>query len=592
YFPESGKHLAIEIDPVRSSVRECGDLKIPPVKSAQASSLSSAPVAVAAAGEVVPTGSTVVDVMIVYTPAALAMEGNTANMNANIAVAMQKANAAHSNSDTRIYLHLVRSEQVSYVESGDDGLDLDRLTWTSDGHMDNVHVLRDTYGADLVCLFSDTADVGGLGWLLTDESGEPEYAFCLAYIGQTDTGYTVVHEWGHNMGCSHSKSQAIEPWDSTDFRSYSAGWQWADAHGSFSGYCTVMTYQDWNNDGRREYERVPHFSNPNKSYNGRATGHVTDGDNARTMREMKAVYASYRATMVPPPPFETDVVTTYPYIESFETGYGAWRGGTNIGAYWKRHAGATPQTASGPSAAAEGSNYVYSSSFTVGASTNLTAWFDFSSLTEPIFSWSYHMYGAQIGTLYLEISTDGDSWETLWWATGNLGDAWYRASVNLGGYGGQELVHVRFRHVVTAAGQKTEAAVDYITVEQKPLDIDLDGLPNEWELYYYGDETYADPAADDDGDGFSNLSEYIGGTDPWDPSSFFSVTALERADSAAGFVVHWNAVSGRVYSVNSSSNLLDGFQPLEENILYPQSSYTDAVQRAGQYYKVGVQLEP
>lgn len=309
YNPDTGTHYAIEVDPENTIKREGDDIVIPPADEAHADLSESGSATEPTAPADAPAGSTLVDVMIVYTPAALAIEGNVANMNANIALAMQKANEVHTNSNTQIYLRLVHSAQVPYTESGNDGTDLDRLTNTGDGYMDEVHTWRNSYGADFVCLFSDTATAGGLGWLLTSPSGRPEYAFCLARVQQTDWTYTVVHEWGHNMGCSHSKTQTSQPWESGDFRSYSAGWQWDDTKAKSvwpntqRGYCSVMTYEDFDNDGTQDYERVAHFSNPSINYTDNSTsptGNAADGDNARTIREMKSILASYRSEVVLP----------------------------------------------------------------------------------------------------------------------------------------------------------------------------------------------------------------------------------------------------------------------------------------------------
>jgi hypothetical protein len=107
---------------------------------------------------------------------------------------------------------------------------------------------------------------------------------------------------------------------------------------------------------------------------------------------------------------------------------------------------------------------------------------------------------------------------------------------------------------------------------------------------HFGGATNAVAGADSDGDGFSNAQEYISGFDPTNGASFFNVT--ESGREPGGFVVRWNAVSGRVYSVNRTTNLTDSFQALETNIVWPQASYTDTVHdtEARNFYKVNVQL--
>jgi probable HAF family extracellular repeat protein len=48
-------------------------------------------------------------------------------------------------------------------------------------------------------------------------------------------------------------------------------------------------------------------------------------------------------------------------------------------------------------------------------------------------------------------------------------------------------------------------------------DSDLNGLPDDWEKFYFG-QTGVDPNADPDGDGFTNIQEFQNGTDPTDSS--------------------------------------------------------------------------
>jgi hypothetical protein len=50
------------------------------------------------------------------------------------------------------------------------------------------------------------------------------------------------------------------------------------------------------------------------------------------------------------------------------------------------------------------------------------------------------------------------------------------------------------------------------------IDSDGDGMPDDWESFYFGSNTAASPTADDDGDGMSNYAEFVAGTNPKDPT--------------------------------------------------------------------------
>ena len=117
-------------------------------------------------------------------------------------------------------------------------------------------------------------------------------------------------------------------------------------------------------------------------------------------------------------------------------------------------------------------------------------------------------------------------------------------------------------------------------------DIDEDGLPNDWELLYFGGETNATPT-NIAANGINTLLEaYIAGINPTNPASFFEASLTNET----GFVVQWNATSGRVYSVFGTTNLQESFQPLETNILWPQASWTDNVPNVESFYRIDVQL--
>lgn len=231
-----------------------------------------------------PLAAANIDVMIVYTPAAMSWAGGASGIVNVIAQAMERAQLALDDSDTFVTMTLVHSAQVDYTESGSSSTDLNRLTFTTDGYMDQVHSWRYTYKADLVGFFAKVDDTGGLGWGLNLTSGEPGYGFSLSRVQQVGWTYTLIHELGHNMGCDHRKDQVDQ--HGPGLFSYSAGWRWIGANNG--KYCSVMSYEE---DG---YGRVGYFSNPNVLYQGVATGDAADGDNARTIRDVKHVIAAYR----------------------------------------------------------------------------------------------------------------------------------------------------------------------------------------------------------------------------------------------------------------------------------------------------------
>jgi hypothetical protein len=123
-------------------------------------------------------------------------------------------------------------------------------------------------------------------------------------------------------------------------------------------------------------------------------------------------------------------------------------------------------------------------------------------------------------------------------------------------------------------------------------DYDGDGLPNEWEVRYFGNIVRAVSTAICS-NGFNTiLDAYIAGLDPNDQSSKFLASAFRSPTSEN--VLQWQGVSGRVYSVYYSTNLLSGFQPLETNIPWTAGAFTDTVHQAdgSGFYKIHVKLAP
>jgi subtilisin family serine protease len=128
---------------------------------------------------------------------------------------------------------------------------------------------------------------------------------------------------------------------------------------------------------------------------------------------------------------------------------------------------------------------------------------------------------------------------------------------------------------------------------QRIVDTDTNGLPDWWELQYFGHLTGTAPGADADHDGMSNLAEWQAGTNPTNASSCLRLTMLPSNNTNA-FVVSWPSVAGKYYRLERATNLFTGFDSVvRTNIAAtaPTNTETDAAVLPGndRFYRVGVE---
>jgi len=250
-----------------------------------------------------PLAETEIDVLILFTPQALAGAGGPGAIAFVARSAADRANTALLESDVAVRYRLLSATLADHDDSGDTVVD---LAWLSSDP--GVAALRDALGADLVSLLVEQGEgvCGRSGW------GPSPDAVWQVTLRACAVGFlTWAHEHGHNLGMEHDPANgrapaaASFPWSYGHFVSTSP----APPGGNFR---TVMS-------GTSECAfgcpRVPRHSNPAILYNGEPTG-LDDGvcdpadwdpsdpnawacrDDHRTANLTAPIVAAFRASAV------------------------------------------------------------------------------------------------------------------------------------------------------------------------------------------------------------------------------------------------------------------------------------------------------
>ncbi|MEM1166884.1 MAG: M12 family metallo-peptidase [Planctomycetota bacterium] len=234
-----------------------------------------------------------VDVLVAYTPLALSKLGSVGGVNATVASAIASSNESLANSLIDAEFNLVAIVPTEYEDSGDLEDDLRALTFR-DNEAEDVFAYREAYQADLVALITGNLDFGlcGIAWRspLLESFGYSVTEYnCIS-------GLTFIHELGHNFGARHHAAD-----DFTQSQIASGSTQFLSNFGHrFTGnngwsYRTVMAYSPGT--------RIRHFSNPDVSFQGVATGVSGAGvqpsglhgaDNAAHLNSTRTTIENYR----------------------------------------------------------------------------------------------------------------------------------------------------------------------------------------------------------------------------------------------------------------------------------------------------------
>lgn len=191
-------------------------------------------------------------------------------------------------------------------------------------------------------------------------------------------------------------------------------------------------------------------------------------------------------------------ISTFPHFTDFETEAlcgtactgscnpaGGWKNGdqygfAQAGTDWLVEDGSTPSTATGPdidhTVGSVSGKYIY---IETSGCNNVTAHlvsaiYDFSAVSQPKIRFWYHMLGATMGTMHLDVDTSGlGNWVLdvvpTWIDNLNI---WQLKDASLGAFGGKSNVRIRIRGI-TGTSFTSDMAVDDIEVYQ-PVANDID----------------------------------------------------------------------------------------------------------------------
>jgi peptidyl-Asp metalloendopeptidase len=214
----------------------------------------------------------VIRAMVLYTPAvrkALQQYGSDPDVLATMAI--ESTNLASKNSNVRMSVNLVKSEEIAYVEK-DFPSDLAMLRTSA-----WVKTERDAAKAHVVFLLTTVSDYCGLSdVILADKSNAFAVINYICAVGN----FSLAHEFGHLLGLRHER--AVDK-DDRPFR---------NGHGYVykSQWRTIMATRK----ACASCPRIPFWSNPSVNYNGVPAGTKDHEDEADVINDTAPIIAGFQ----------------------------------------------------------------------------------------------------------------------------------------------------------------------------------------------------------------------------------------------------------------------------------------------------------
>ncbi len=225
-------------------------------------------------------GETIVRVMQVYTPEAVAELGGTNGANDRAAFFIAQSNTAFANNAIPL---LFESAGVFFTPQGQatdaSSTLLSRIQSTNDGWFDAYSTTeRNNTGADLVSLVVRDG-LNSSGALLCGQASAIGAVASSGFFvqNQSCTTFTFVHEAAHLFGARHDNDPTTRP--------FRYGHGYVNAGGNFR---TIMAVNS------NPQPRIGYFSAIDQTFNGGTMGTSRNNNNERVMSERAAAMAAFR----------------------------------------------------------------------------------------------------------------------------------------------------------------------------------------------------------------------------------------------------------------------------------------------------------